>query len=99
VPPTLRCRIYKKILYSEITQKRADNFVNLTDSVNKWESAIDDILLTDIHFQCNDDKYFIFQDMIEQCLLPFFRDKQILDLMKSKPQAPVMVNNGTQGDK
>jgi len=31
VPPTLRSRIYKKILYSEISQKEIDHFANLSD--------------------------------------------------------------------
>lgn len=31
VPPTLRCRVYKKILYADITQKEIDHFANLQD--------------------------------------------------------------------
>ena len=31
IPSTLRCRIYKKILYSDVTQKEVDNFHNLND--------------------------------------------------------------------
>lgn len=65
IPSTLRCRIYKKILYSDVTQKEVDNFHNLNDLFTKWEAAIDDILFADIYQICNDDKYFIFQDMIE----------------------------------
>jgi hypothetical protein len=60
VPPTLRARIYKKILYSEISQKEIDHFANLNDQTTKWESAIDDVIYTDILQMCNDDKYFIF---------------------------------------
>jgi hypothetical protein len=94
IPPSLRQRVYKKILYSEITQQRLDYFAALNEDVQRWESAIDDVIHTDIHFQCNDDKYFIFQDMIEICLLPFFRDRQVLDQLKSKPNAPVIVKEG-----
>jgi hypothetical protein len=79
IPSTLRCRIYKKILYSDVTQKEVDNFHNLNEQFERWEAAIDDILYADIYQICNDDKYFIFQDMIEQCVLIFFRDRQILD--------------------
>jgi hypothetical protein len=32
--------------------------------------------------------------MIELCLQPFFRDKQVLDLLKSKPSSPVLVREG-----
>lgn len=42
-----------------------DHFANLQDQFNRFESAIDDIIYTDIMIQSNDDKYFIFQDMIE----------------------------------
>lgn len=95
MPPTLRSRIYKKILYSDITQKEIDYHANLNDQVNKWESAIDDVILSDLLTMCNDDKYFIFQDMIESCIMVFYRDRQVLDLMKSKPHAPVLCTNSS----
>jgi hypothetical protein len=96
IPSTLRCRIYKKILYSDVTQKEVDNFHNLNDQFQRWEAAIDDILYADIYQICNDDKYFIFQDKIEQCVLIFFRDRQILDMMKSKPHAPIICTSSTE---
>ena len=95
VPPTLRSRIYKKILYTEISQKKQDYFAALNESSQKWESAIDETVFCDIHFQCNDDKFFIFQDMIEACLIPFFRDKQVFEQTKAKPTPPVMVTGLT----
>ena len=33
--------------------------------------------------------------MMEACINLFFRDRQILDLMKSKPNAPVLCVNGS----
>lgn len=66
---------------------------SLTDQVNKWESAIDDIILSDLLHMCNDEKYFIFQDMIEACVMTFYRDRQVLDLIKSKPHAPIICTN------
>jgi len=48
IPPTLRCRMYKKILYADITQKEIDHFANLNDQFSKWEQAIDDIIYSDI---------------------------------------------------
>ena len=62
----------------------------LTEQVTKWETAIDDYILADLIQMCNDDKYFIFQDMIETVCMTFFRDRQVLDLLKSKPNAPVL---------
>jgi len=43
-----------------VTQKETDYMASLTDQVNKWESAIDDIILSDMLQMCNDEKYFIF---------------------------------------
>jgi len=60
VPPTLRNRVYKKILYADVTQKEIDYFHSTSEQASKWETALDDLLLADIYEICNDDKYFIF---------------------------------------
>jgi hypothetical protein len=52
--------------------------------------------MSDIIQICNDDKFFIFQDMLEQVLMLFFRDRQVLDLMKSKPHAPILACAGNE---
>jgi len=95
VPPTLRNRIYKKILYCDVAQKDIDHMAQLTDQVAKWETAVDDVIMSDIMNICNDDKYFIFQDMIEAVVCTFFRDRQVLDMLKSKPNAPVLCASGS----
>ena len=86
----MRNRVYKKILYADVTQKEIDHLANLVDQNNKWETAIDDYISQDFLALCNDDKYFIFQDMIEVVITSFFRDRQVLDMLKSKPHAPVL---------
>lgn len=90
VPPTLRNRIYRKILYADVTQKEVDYYGQLMESFNKWELSLDDLLMADIIEFCNDDKYFIFQESIEACIFPFFRDRQVMELIKSRPHAPVV---------
>lgn len=75
MPTTIRCKVYKKILYAEVGQREADHFENLTESLNCWETALDDMIKADIAAVCNDDKYFIFQDMIDICVQAFFRDR------------------------
>ena len=75
VPPSLRGRVYKKILYADITQKEMDYFSSLSEFNAGWELAIDYLILSDIIEICNDDKYFIFQDIMEQCVMLFFRDR------------------------
>lgn len=90
VPPTLRNRIYKKILYAEITQKDMDYFNQQFDFNQKWETALDDLILSDVTEICQDDKYFIFQDQLEACAMFFFRDRQVFDMLKSKPNGPIL---------
>lgn len=89
VPPSLRARVYKKILYAEVGQKDLDYYAQTTEVASKWETALDDLINADIFETCNDDKYFIFQDMMEACIHFFFRDKQVWDQLKCKPNAPI----------
>jgi hypothetical protein len=39
-----------------------------SEVASKWETAIDDLVNADIYDICNDDKYFIFQEMMESCI-------------------------------
>ena len=75
MPPSLRARVYKKILYAEVGQKELDYFHQTEETASKWETALDDLINADIFETCNDDKYFIFQDMMESCVQFFFRDR------------------------
>ena len=45
-----------------------DHFEKLSDDLDNWEIALDDLIKADIVNVCNDDKYFIFQDMIDVCV-------------------------------
>lgn len=90
VPPALRARVYKKILYADITQKEMDYFSSLSEYNQGWELVLDDLILSDIIEICNDDKYFIFQDIMEQCIMLFFRDRQVYDMLVAKPNYPII---------
>jgi len=52
-----------------------DYFTSQAEFNNGWELAIDDLVLSDVYEICNDDKYFIFQDIMEACAIFFFRDR------------------------
>ena len=43
---------------------------------------MDEMLRNDIKDMCNDDKYFIFEEIIVQALFSFFRDPTVPDLLK-----------------
>lgn len=40
---------------------------------------------------CNDDKYFIFQELLEAATMLFFRDRQVYDMLKVKPNSPLVM--------
>ena len=52
--------MYRKILYAEVTQKEIDYYAQPYELAAKWETALDDLVMSDIYEICNDDKYFIF---------------------------------------
>jgi hypothetical protein len=82
--------MWKKILYAEVTQKELDYFAQTHDLAAKWETALDDLIGSDIFEIANDDKYFIFKDMLEVCIQFFYRDRQVFDLLKCKPHMPLV---------
>lgn len=43
VPPTLRCKIYKKIFYIEMSPRDFEYFETLGEHYRKWELAFDDV--------------------------------------------------------
>lgn len=87
VPPTLRCRVYKKIFNIEMTPRDSEYFQSLSDHFKKWELAIDDPNYVDLMSVINDDKYFIFEEHIETCMNYFFRDTWINENIRTKPHA------------
>lgn len=48
VPPTLRNRVYKKILYADITQREMDYYIQQQDYNARWDTALDDLILSDV---------------------------------------------------
>jgi hypothetical protein len=89
VPPTLRCKVYKKIFNIELSQRDSEYFESLNEHFRKWDLAIDDPCNFDLIGVVNDDKYFIFEDSIQQITNIFFRDTWVNDNMRSRPHAPL----------
>ncbi|CAI2364950.1 unnamed protein product [Moneuplotes crassus] len=87
VPPSLRCRVYKKIFNIEMNPRDYEYYKSLNDHFSKWDLCIDDICNFDTNEVINDEKYFIFQDFIVQVTNLFFRDTWVLENMRSKPHA------------
>eukprot|EP00826_Nyctotherus_ovalis_P010012 TRINITY_DN12656_c0_g1_i11.p1 TRINITY_DN12656_c0_g1~~TRINITY_DN12656_c0_g1_i11.p1 ORF type:complete len:409 (+),score=127.26 TRINITY_DN12656_c0_g1_i11:119-1345(+) len=93
IPHTLRPAIYRKILNSDYGEKASLYFDRLQDHYAKWELIIDDIVKFDIKDFCNDDKYFIFEDVIHPILSSFFRDPYILTHCRVTPNKPLIGYN------
>jgi len=84
IPHHLRCQIYKKILCGDITEKVSIIkeylwFDKLQDHLSKWDLMLDEVIKCDLAEFCNDDKYFIFQDLLTSIITSFFRDSWIAE--------------------
>ena len=49
----------------------------LEDQSQKWETVFDVLIAKDVLEVCNDDKYFIFYDLISQVAEVFIRDTYV----------------------
>jgi hypothetical protein len=78
-----------------VNQRDTDYYTSLTDHLKRYETALDDMIMADTRDFCNDDKFFIFEDIIEECVMAFFADKQVYDKLKHKPHAPIVGIAGT----
>ena len=85
VPPTLRCRVYKKIFNIEMTARDHEYFESLGEHYKKWDLAIDEAITFDMAEVINDDKYFIFEEFILQASWFFFRDTWVHENIKTRP--------------
>ena len=65
-----------------MTPKDSEYFEMLTENTVGWETGLDELLRNDIKDMCNDDKYFIFEEILVQALFCFFRDPTVPDLLK-----------------
>ncbi|KAF5286409.1 hypothetical protein FQR65_LT12589 [Abscondita terminalis] len=85
-PPSLRAKIWKLVLGSEINENHYSYYERLKAHVLQYDLMIDKLIVKDIHLTAsNDDQYFVFEDMLHQVLLCFSRDSEILTLLPYKP--------------
>lgn len=47
-----------------MTPKDTEYFEMLTENTVGWETGLDELLRNDIKDMCNDDKYFIFEEIL-----------------------------------
>ena len=89
VPNGLRAQIYMKVLGLNLTAKDMRYFQHLLKQVQKWEYGLDKVMLEDIRDCCNDDKFFIFHENLEQMVMCFLRDPWVSENLKTLPNLPM----------
>ncbi|KAB7498166.1 TBC1 domain family member 19 [Armadillidium nasatum] len=88
-PPSLRSGIWHQILGLEIGDKEKEYFENLKNLVFEHDLLVDRLIKKDIQLTCsNDDHYFVFEDVLHQVLLCFFRDTEILRRFENSSGSP-----------
>ena len=90
VPTSLRGRFYSKILDCQLASKDTTYFDYLIDQVQKWELSIDKIILEDSRDVCNDDKFFIFHELLEKIYMCFLRDPWVSENLRALPNLPLV---------
>ena len=78
-----------------MTPRDYEYFESLNEHFQKWDIAMDEILKSEFDYVTCDDRYFIFEDVIDACSNVFFRDTWVLENMRAKPHATLTAMIGT----
>ncbi|KAK3873594.1 hypothetical protein Pcinc_021399 [Petrolisthes cinctipes] len=88
-PTSLRGVLWHQVLGLEITDKHCKYFEELVKAVNQHELLVDKLIMKDIQLTAsNDDQYFVFEDILFQVLLCFFRDTEVLSHFEHSSASP-----------
>jgi hypothetical protein len=90
IPTSLRGKFYSRILDCPSNSKDSSYFEFLLEQVQKWELCIDKIVLEDSRDVCNDDKFFIFHELLEKIYMCFLRDPAVAENLKALPNHPLI---------
>ncbi|OMJ86828.1 hypothetical protein SteCoe_11604 [Stentor coeruleus] len=90
VPTSLRGRFYSRILECQFASKDSSYFEYLLEQVQKWELSIDRIVQEDSSDVCNDDKFFIFHELLEKIYMSFLRDPWVSENLRALPNLPIV---------
>ncbi|CAG9314513.1 unnamed protein product [Blepharisma stoltei] len=89
IPNSLRCRFYMKILEVNISSKDQSYFDYLIEQTQKWELSLDKVILYDARDVCNDDRFFIFHEVLEKIFMAFVRDPWVGENLRALPNLPL----------
>ncbi|XP_050077496.1 TBC1 domain family member 19 [Anopheles maculipalpis] len=82
-PPPLRGALWSYVLGSQVEQHHVEHWEALRQSVLTNESIVDKLVFKDVQLTAtNDDRYFVFEDVLYQIMLCFSRDTEISQLIQ-----------------
>ncbi|XP_050717229.1 TBC1 domain family member 19-like [Eriocheir sinensis] len=88
-PTSLRGVLWHQVLGLEITEKHYKHFDELVQAVHQHDLLVDKLIMKDIQLTAsNDDQYFVFEDILFQVLLCFFRDTEVLSHFEHSSASP-----------
>lgn len=84
-PPPLRGPLWAYVLGSQVEAHHTEHWENLKQSVLTTESIVDKLVFKDVQLTAtNDDRYFVFEDVLYQIMLCFSRDDEISQMIQTE---------------
>ena len=90
IPAGLRGQVYMKVLDVNMSAKDMEYFDFLSEQM-KWELLLDPIMQMDVRDCCNDDHYFIFQEIVEKVVFFFLRDPWVEENCRVRSGTPLVL--------
>ncbi|XP_050421069.1 TBC1 domain family member 19 [Adelges cooleyi] len=89
-PRSLRGRLWSHVLGS-ITKTSEHYYLELKQRVINYDMLIDKLITKDVQLTaCNDDQYFVFEDVLYQVMLCFTRDADMLAMFNNSASQPIL---------
>ncbi|XP_062551936.1 TBC1 domain family member 19 isoform X1 [Armigeres subalbatus] len=84
-PPPLRGHLWAYVLGSQVEAYHTEHWEGLKQSVLTTESIVDKLVFKDVQLTAtNDDRYFVFEDVLYQIMLCFSRDSEISQMIQTE---------------
>ncbi|XP_050527254.1 TBC1 domain family member 19 isoform X2 [Daktulosphaira vitifoliae] len=89
-PRSLRGQLWAQILGSNAKSSK-QQYLELKERVINYDMLIDKLITKDVQLTaCNDDQYFVFEDVLYQVMLCFTRDTEVLSVFNNSSSNPIL---------
>ncbi|CAH0387463.1 unnamed protein product [Bemisia tabaci] len=89
-PLCIRARIWTQLLGSTVTPEREEYFNRLKQRVLQYDLVVDKLIIKDVQLTAsNDPSYFVFEDLLYQIMLCFYRDTDVLSIFHHICATPI----------